>query len=144
MTAQSNRQLLQHIFSELAAGNSRPFVDAMADDFRWIIAGRSRWSRTFEGKQAVIGQLFAMLRATLADRVRTLPLRFIADGDVVAVEARGRNVTRAGQPYENHYCMLYTVREGKLREVVEYMDTEYALQVLGDPADVLPEAASHG
>lgn len=141
MNTQTNKQLLQQLFAELAAGNSRPFVDAMADDFRWVIAGRSRWSRTFEGKQAVIGQLFAMLRATIADRVRTQPLRFIADGDVVVVEARGRNTTRAGQPYENHYCMIYTVRDGKLREVVEYMDTEYALQMLGDPANVLPAAA---
>jgi ketosteroid isomerase-like protein len=135
----TNKQLLQRIFGELALGNSRPFVEAMADDFRWVVAGHSRWSRTFEGKQAVIGQLFAALRATIADRVRTQALRFIADGDVVAVEARGRNTTKAGLPYENHYCMVFTVHDGRLKELVEYMDTEYAAQVLGDPAVLLPQ-----
>jgi ketosteroid isomerase-like protein len=73
----------------------------MADDFRWVIAGSSRWSRTFEGKQAVMTQLFAALRATIADRVRTGATRFIADGDQVVVEARGNNLTHAGVPYRN-------------------------------------------
>lgn len=134
---QANKQLLQHIFAALAAGNSRPLVDAMADDFRWVVAGRSRWSRTFDGKEAVLTQLFGALRKVIADRVRTEAIRFVADGDVVVVEARGRNVTRAGAPYENHYCMVCTVRAGKLHELVEYMDTEYALAALGDPAELL-------
>jgi hypothetical protein len=133
MNTTQNKELLQRIFAELAVGNSRPFVEALADDFRWVIAGSSRWSRTFEGKQAVLTRLFGVLRATLADRVRTRATRFIAEGDTVVVEARGENTTRAGVPYNNSYCMIYTVRDGKLHEVVEYMDTDLALTALGDP-----------
>jgi uncharacterized protein len=137
MTTQTNKELVRHLSAQLALGNSRPFVDAMADDFRWVIAGSSRWSRTFEGKHAVITQLFGMLRATIADRVCTHASRFIADGDTVVVEARGDNTTRAGVPYRNSYCMIYTLRDGKLREVVEYMDTDLALKALGDPEALL-------
>jgi hypothetical protein len=133
MNTTQNKELLQRIFAELAVGNSRPFVEALADDFRWVIAGSSRWSRTFEGKQAVLTRLFGVLRATLADRVRTRATRFIAEGDTVVVEARGENTTRAGVPYNNSYCMIYTVRDGKLHEVIEYMDTDLALTALGDP-----------
>jgi ketosteroid isomerase-like protein len=136
MSTMQNKQLLQHLFAEVAQGNSRPFVDALADDFRWVIAGSSRWSRTFDGKQAVLNELFPLLRATLADRVRTRATRFIADGDQVVVEARGENTTRAGMPYNNTYCLVYTVRDGKLAEVVEYMDTDLALKALGDPATI--------
>ena len=133
MNTTQNKELLQRIFAELAVGNSRPFVEALADDFRWVIAGSSRWSRTFEGKQAVLTRLFGVLRATLADRVRTRATRFIAEGDTVVVDARGENTTRAGVPYNNSYCMIYTVRDGKLHEVIEYMDTDLALTALGDP-----------
>ena len=133
MNTTQNKELLQRIFAELAVGNSRPFVEALADDFRWVIAGSSRWSRTFEGKQAVLTRLFGVLRATLADRVRTRATRFIAEGDTVVVEARGENTTRAGVPYNNSYCLIYTVRDGKLHEVIEYMDTDLALTALGDP-----------
>jgi ketosteroid isomerase-like protein len=141
MSAQSNKELLQRIFAELAVGNSRPLVEAMADDFRWVVAGSSRWSRTFAGKQAVLTQLFPVLRHRIADRVRTEATRFVADGDVVVVEARGHNTTRDGVPYNNNYCMIYTVRDGRLHELVEYMDTELALKALGDP-DVLLAASS--
>ncbi len=44
MGAAENKQLLQHIFAELAAGNSKPFVDSFADDIRWTLIGSTKWS----------------------------------------------------------------------------------------------------
>src|SRR5262245_3741077 len=136
MSTTQNKQLLQHLYAELERGNSRPYVERLADDFRWVIAGDSCWSRTYEGKQAVLNELFPKLRATLADRVRTRATRFIAEGDLVVVEARGNNNTRTGVPYNNSYCMIYTVRDGMLHEMVEYMDTDLAIRALGDPATI--------
>ena len=127
-----NKQLLQDIFTELAKANSRPFVDAMADDFRWTMLGGSKWSRTYDGKQAVINDLFAALRRKM-DRITTIAHRFIADGDHVAVEARGANTTKAGVPYNNTYCFVFRLAGGKLAEVTEYMDTELVTAALGDP-----------
>lgn len=133
MNPSRNKELLQQVFAALGEGNARPFVDAMADDFRWTISGSTRWSRTYPNKAAVLNELFAVLRVLIADRVRTVAHRFIADGDHVVVEARGRNVTRKGQPYENCYCFVFTLKDGKLVEAIEYMDTELAAAVLGDP-----------
>src|SRR5215831_8340402 len=107
MSAAENKQLLQHIFDELAQGNSRPLVESMADDFCWTVTGSTRWSKTYEGKQAVIGELFGTLRSRMADRIRTKAERFIAEDDLVVIEARGNNTTK----------------NGKLQEVTEYMDT---------------------
>ena len=41
MSAAENKQLMQRVFAELAAGNSRPFIDSFADDVRWTIVGRT-------------------------------------------------------------------------------------------------------
>ena len=84
------------------------------------------------GKQAVIGELFAALRRKM-DRITTIAHRFIADGDHVAVEARGANTTKAGVPYCNTYCFVFRVADGKLAELTEYMDSELVTAVLGDP-----------
>jgi uncharacterized protein len=127
-----NKQLLQDIFAELAKANSRPFVNAMADEFRWTMLGGSKWSRTYDGKQAVINDLFPALRRKM-DRITTIAHRFIADGDHVAVEARGANTTKAGVPYNNTYCFIFRLAGGKLAEVTEYMDTELVTAALGDP-----------
>jgi ketosteroid isomerase-like protein len=133
MSAIQNKQLLEHIFGELAQGNSAPFVESMADDLRWTVMGRTKWSRTFEGKHSVLKDLFAPLRARIADRIRTVPQRIIADGDHVVVEARGNNTTKTGLPYNNAYCFVIRITEGKLREIREYMDTELVTSALGDP-----------
>jgi ketosteroid isomerase-like protein len=131
MSATANKQLLQEIFAALAQTNSRPLVDAMADDFRWTMVGSNEWAKTYAGKQAVIGELFAALRRKM-DRVTTIAHRFIAEGDHVVVEARGANTTKAGVPYCNTYCFVFRLADGKLAEVTEYMDSEL-VNVLGDP-----------
>ena len=133
MSTAENRKLMQDIFAELSQGNSRPFVEAMADDFRWIMIGATKWSRTYEGKQTVITELYGPLRAVLPGKRCTRAHRFIADGDYVAVEARGENLTKAGLPYNNSYCFVFRIADGKIREVTEYLDTELVTAVLGDP-----------
>ena len=124
MEAAENKQLMQEIFAGLSQGDSRLFVEHMTDDFRWHVSGSSRWSRTYDGKQAVLSELFGALRKRITGRIKTIPERFIADGEFVVVQARGDNTTVAGKPYNNRYCFVFRVTDGKLREVTEYMDTE--------------------
>src|SRR6476661_395928 len=103
MGTAENKRLLQDIFAATAQGNSRPLVDAMADDFRWTISGNGRWSRSYDGKQAVLAELFPVLRERIQGRSRMIPLRILGDGDHGVVEARGDTVTKAGGRYDNSY-----------------------------------------
>lgn len=128
-----NKAVLQHIFAELANGNLRPFAEAMAEDFCWTIAGSSAWGRTWRGKQAVLNQLMKPLFARFADTYTCTANRMIAEGDYVVVEALGKVMTKSGKPYNNSYCYVCRLLEGKLVEVTEYMDTEMAAAVLGPP-----------
>lgn len=131
MTAADNKQLMQRIFAALAEGDGRPLVDAMAEDFRWTIAGASSWSRTYAGKQAVRAGLLAPLNARLAPPIRIVAQRIVADDDIVVVEARGNNATRSGERYDNAYCFVFRLASGRLTDVTEYMDMALAERVLG-------------
>jgi uncharacterized protein len=133
MGASENKQLMQQVFAELSKGNSKPFVDSMADDFRWTVTGTTKWSKTYEGKQAVLTELFGTLRSRIGDRIRTTAHRFIAEADYVVVEARGNNTTKSGIPYNNTYCFVFRIAEGELKELTEYMDTELVTAVFGGP-----------
>ena len=132
MSTVENKKFLQHIFSELAKGNSRPLVESMADDFSWTVTGTTRWSKTYAGKQAVLDGVLTPLRERLAPPIIVVGDRFIADEDHVVVEARGQNTTKPGVPYNNMYCFVFRVANGKLLEVTEYMDTQLVTAVLGD------------
>jgi ketosteroid isomerase-like protein len=124
MGAAENKQILRHIFEELSKGNSEPLVAAMADDFRWTVTGTTPWSRTYDGKQAVLTELFGPLRARISGRLKTTAHRLIAEGEYVVVEARGNNTTRDGLVYNNSYCFVFRLADSRLKEVTEYMDTD--------------------
>lgn len=132
MSTEENRRLLERIFDGLATGDARLLVDSMADDFRWNVTGKTSWSGTYAGKQAVLNELLGPLRGKIVDRVRTTARSFIAEGDRVVVEARGSNMTCSGSRYDNEYCFVFRFEGGKLSEVTEYMDTELVSAVLGE------------
>jgi len=139
---QTHKQLMQAIFAELAKGNGRPFLDAMADDFCWRIPGTSAWSRSWEGKQSVRKELFAPLYAQFATQYTNSAQRFVAEGDTVVVECRGQVMTKSGKAYNNTYCYVCRFAEGKLKELVEYMDTALAERVLEAPPPAAVDAGS--
>jgi uncharacterized protein len=134
MGASENKKLMEEIFAGLANRNGTLLIERMSDDFRWINIGTNKWSGMFDGKAAVLRDLLAPLRAVLVERSRTVAHCFIADGDYVIVEARGDNVTKAGKPYDNEYCFVFRLSDGKIKEVKEYSDTALVDAVLGDPA----------
>jgi ketosteroid isomerase-like protein len=129
----SNKMFMQHIFSELAKGNRKPFADAMAEDFCWIITGSTAWSRTYRGKAAVRTELIEPLFAQFADTYRNSAQRFTAEDDYVVVECRGEVTTRKGEPYNNSYCYVIRLAGGQMRELTEYLDTALVEKVLDAP-----------
>jgi uncharacterized protein len=134
MDAARNKRLMQDVFSGLARGDTKPFRDAMADDFSWTITGTTPWSGTYRGKRAVLEQLMRPLFAQFADRYTNTAERIIADGEYVVVECRGRVTTKAGKPYNNAYCYVCRLADGKLRDLTEYCDTELVATALDSPA----------
>jgi ketosteroid isomerase-like protein len=136
MSAQANKKLIQDIFA--AAANPDPaardralFVASLADDARWVVTGQYSWSRTFTGKASILRDLHGHVRSLLVDPARTIAERFIADGDLVVVEARGNNLTKTGVRYDNEYCLVFRLADGKIREIREYCDSVLTEKALG-------------
>ncbi len=127
------RTLVQRIFDGLATGDAQAFRDSLADDFTWTLTGTTAWSRTYRGKDAVMAELFRPLFAQFATKYTNTATRIIAEGEWVAVECRGNVVTKTGKPYNNSYCWICRVADGKLQEVTEYMDTQLVETALQAP-----------
>jgi ketosteroid isomerase-like protein len=128
-----NKRIVEHIFAELAKGNRTAFADRMADDFTWTIKGTTAWSGTYRGKAAVRSELLDPLFAQFADQYTNTARRIIAEGDHVVVEAEGKVTTKSGRRYDNAYCFVLRLADGKLRELTEYMDTELVTAALESP-----------
>ena len=136
MSAQANKKLIQDIFASAAnpdpaARDRALFVASLADDVRWVVTGQYSWSRTFSGKASILSDLHGHVRSLLVDPARTIAERFIADGDIVVVEARGNNLTKTGVRYDNEYCLVFRLENGKIREIREYCDSVLTEKALG-------------
>ncbi len=123
MSTTENKHLMQDIFAELSKGNGQPFVESLADDFCWTVTGTTEWSKTYQGKQAVLTELLQPLFSQFENQYTNTAQRFIAEDDYVVVECHGNVTTKAGLPYNNTYCWVCRIAEGKLQELTEYMDT---------------------
>ncbi len=130
MSAGENKQLLQEIFSEMSKGNT--IVESLADDVRWTLTGSTKWSKTYDGLESVRTELLSPLFANFADQYTSVAHRFIAEDDFVVVESKGRVNIKSGMPYNNTYCYIFRVVEGKVKEITEYFDTELVAKVLDD------------
>lgn len=131
MSAETNKKLIQQVFTDSANRSGTTFIDHLAEDAVWIQTGQCSWSGKFTGKEAITNGLFARLRALLTDRPRTLAFNFIAEGDTVVVEAKGDNVAKSGERYDNEYCMVWKVENGRITQIKEYCDTALVERVLG-------------
>jgi uncharacterized protein len=135
--AQQNKALMQQILDGVGRGDATLFYERLADDAVLVITGEYSWSQTIRGKERIGRDLYGYVRSRLAERGKTHAFHFLADGDWVVVEARGDMVTKEGQPYQNHYCMLYRLQNGRIVEIKEYQDSTLCERVLGPyPAEV--------
>lgn len=133
MSAVENKELFREIFAGLSVGNAKRFLDSLADDFCWTITGSTDWSKTYRGKEAVQTELFRPLLAQFAEQYTNEASRIIAEDDYVVVECRGRVTTKASSDYNNTYCWVCRVADGKLEELTEYMDAALVSAVLAPP-----------
>jgi ketosteroid isomerase-like protein len=132
MDTMANKQLVQDIYAEISRGNPQLLLDSMADDIEWTIIGSTTLSGTSRGKQEVIDKLLKPIRGRLADGpIVFQPDRFIAEGEYVVMQARGRATALSGKPYNNTYCIVARIVDGKVKEMIDYVDTELITSALG-------------
>jgi uncharacterized protein len=127
------RKRLEFVFSETARGDWQAFLDVLSEDAEWTVIGSTGWSKTYRGKPQILSDLFAPLRRVLAPPRTSHALYMIAEGNMVAVQGQGKNTTRDGRRYDNTYCWIFAFRDGQVRAVTEYADTELMRSVLGEP-----------
>ena len=133
MGSSENKQFIEGVFEELAKGNGQPFMDMLSDDARWTAIGSSPWSRTYEGKREILDELMRPLFRQFAGQYTARAIRIIAEDEFVVVEARGEVATKSGLPYNQSYCYVLRLSDGRVHELTEYLDTDLVNRVLESP-----------
>jgi len=127
-----NKQIVLDFYEAGARGDMDACFALLAADITWTNIGTTKFSGTYAGKQALVeqllGPLFGQLKAGIASAIE----RLTAEGDVVVAQTAGTAETHDGRPYNNTYCQVIRIRDGKIAEVKEYFDTALVDAVFGN------------
>jgi uncharacterized protein len=125
MAEPENVQLVQAIYAAFGRGDIPAALDALTEDVEWREPGPSEvlpWAGLRRGRGQV-GQFFRALDD--AEEVQQFePQEFIAQGDRVVVLGHERcRIKSTGRSYDNHWAMVFTLRDGKVATFRAYHDT---------------------
>lgn len=124
MSTADNKAVVATAFEAFAQGDARPFLRLMTAEVEWEVVGSADWGRVYRGKKAVIEQLLAPLASQIeGGSVAITATSILGDADRVIVEGQGRSTTVRGEPYDNRYCFVLTMAEGRIVRLTEYMDS---------------------
>jgi ketosteroid isomerase-like protein len=128
MSIEDNKRVVLGLFENLSAGNGDAVLGALADNATWWVQGNFPLSGTKTKKE--FAELVGQLGTNIDGGLRVTPKGITAEGDRVAVEAESYAKMKNGKIYQNTYHFLFTVRDGKIQSVKEYLDTMHANEVL--------------
>ena len=124
MSVEKNVRIVKNFFAALGRRDKQGLLALSAEDIEWIIPGED-WplAGTHRG-HAGLADLLQKASETLETSYPE-PFEFVAQGDRVLVVgfATGR-IKATNRTFEDHFVFAVTVRNGKLTNIREYIDTQ--------------------
>jgi ketosteroid isomerase-like protein len=129
MGSKENKALVCSYFEAISDNRPADAWAMLADDAIWTVGGHSPLTGTYS-KEALGRLTEGTILARLVDGMRIELGRVIAEDDTVAAEFTSTGKRADGKIYNNHYCFLLTVKDGKLWRCTEYLDTYHYVDVI--------------
>lgn len=138
--SQSNKDTALRFIAAMDKGDAEAGAACLDPGAVTVAKGFGRLSgvRTYD---TIVGTLGAF-RELLPEGMNPVIHSVTAEADRVAVEFEGNGVLVNGTPYCNQYCMVFTLKDGRIVHVNEYYCTILADAAIGPlleaRADALP------
>ena len=124
MSTQENVQIVKDFFAALGSRDKQGLLALSAEGIEWIVPGKG-WplAGTHRG-HAGLENLLQKANETV-ETSYPKPPEFIAQGDRVLVVGFATGKIKAtNRKFEDHWVFDITVRNGKLTNIREYVDTQ--------------------
>jgi uncharacterized protein len=126
MSVELNKKVAAELFERFNAMDLAGALDLLTDDANWwIVGGTEHLPAAGDHTKDQIGRLLSNMGRQLKNGLKMTVRSMIAEGDRVAVEVESFGELLNGRVYNNQYHFAFTMRDGKIREVREYLDTQH-------------------
>ncbi len=121
------KAVLQRYLDALIAGDLAAIEDSFAPDATWWLHGTLPLSGTKRGRAEILEFLLSAGSLYQPGTQKFESGDTTAEGDRAVLEWRVCATAAAtGKPYDNSYAGVFVVRDGRIVEVREYLDTLHA------------------
>jgi len=124
MRTEKNVQVVKDFFAAIGSGDKQRLLALSAEDLEWIIPGED-WPlagthRGHLGLAYVVQKASEEIETTYSESPE-----FVAQGErVLVVGVATGKIKATNKPFEDHWVFAITVRNGKLTNIREYIDTQ--------------------
>ncbi|MGH9688655.1 MAG: nuclear transport factor 2 family protein [Candidatus Acidiferrales bacterium] len=124
MSIEENVQIVKDFFAAISRRDKQDLLALCAEDIEWIIPGEDWPLAGMHRGHAELENLLQKANQTVETSYPEPP-EFIAQGDRVLVvgSATGR-IKATNRTFEDHWVFSITVRNGKVTNIREYIDTQ--------------------
>jgi uncharacterized protein len=123
MSIEENVQTVKDFFAAVGRGDKQGLLALSAEDIEWIIPGED-WplAGTHRGHA---GLADVLQKASEMEISSPTPPEYVAQGDRVLVVGYAKGKVKAtNKTFEDDWVFAITVRNGKLTNIREYIDTQ--------------------
>ena len=123
MSTQENVQTVKDFFAAMGGSDRQGLLALCAEDFEWIIPGKD-WplAGTYRGHAGLENLL---QKASETVETSTEPSEYVAQGDrVLVVGVATGKIKATNKPFKDDWIFAITVRNGKVTNIREYVDTQ--------------------
>jgi uncharacterized protein len=123
MSTEKNVQTVKDFFAAIGRGHREGLLALVAEDIEWIIPGEDWPLAGTHREHAGLADL--LQKASELEISYPEPLEYVAQGDRVLVVGFATGKVKAtNRTFEDHFVFAITVRNGKLTNIREYIDTQ--------------------
>ena len=126
--SENPKKVVEDFFATFSTGDVDRIMDALTDDASWWISGTIEGMSGTNSKQQLGELLRAVVPLYKGGALKITPTSMIAEGKVVAAEAKSYAELTNGKVYNNRYHFLIEVEGDHIRRVKEYSDTHHMLE----------------
>lgn len=134
---EKNKQVVLKFIDAMGSSDPETAADCLAADAFTDAKGFCKLSGVRQ-RDTIVGTIGAF-KKLLPTGLRPDVKNVIAERDKVAVEFEGNATTFDGKAYNNQYCMVFTLADGKIKQVNEYFCTKLAEEVLWPSVEAMQE-----
>jgi ketosteroid isomerase-like protein len=126
--SEQNKQVVVKFIEAMGSSDPTTAAQCLAPDAITVAKGFSKFAgvRHYDVIIGMIGAFKQLVPTGLSPTIHTVT----AEADRVVVEFEGNARLANGKSYCNQYCMVFTLRDGKIKQVNEYFCTLLANEVL--------------